>query len=138
MKFVIYPDTNRDQIKSAITGYIDGLSADKCWQVVIGKFDNSRSAKQNRALFGLAYLLLEQHTGIIKDDLHEYYCMKFFGTQCRVVFGRKKFVPIRTTTTDESGNRSLISTTEFCKFYEFVQMEGAKLGCIIPEPQEKF
>lgn len=127
---------NRAGILKSLTDYLCSLDAEKEYQVTIGLFKNSRSIAQNAALFGMAYVLLSEHTGITKDDLHEYYCMKHFGTVCRVVFGRKKWVPFRTTTTDEHGNKDVISTVEFNKFWEFVVGEAAKLGCYIPDPQK--
>jgi hypothetical protein len=136
MKYVIYADTDRAQIKRVICAHIDSLDEKKHHQIVIDKFSNSRSTNQNAALFGLAYVLLTDHTGITKDDLHEYYCMKHFGTVCRFVFGRKKYTAFRTTTQDENGNNSLLSTIEFKAFFEFVQCEAAKLGCNIPNPQK--
>lgn len=135
MKYCLYP-TDRERTIKAITAYLNALPVDKTYQVVIGKYSNSRSTQQNAALFGLAYMLLSEHTGIHKDDLHEYYCMKYFGTDCRIIFGRKKYAPIRTTTQDEHGNNNLLSTVDFNKFFEFVQCEAAALGCVIPDPQK--
>jgi len=133
MKFVLYT-TNRQQVMDAAIDYIKRLPADKIFQIDIGGFNVSRTAQQNRALFGLAYPLLSQHTGFNPDDIHEYMLMKYFGTVEAIVFGRKKYKPFRTTTTDEHGNGKLLSTQEFAEFYSFIQSEAAALGCNIPDP----
>jgi len=133
MKFVLYPNSYEQNVNAAIE-YIKGLSREKVHQIDIGPFNVARSAQQNRALFGLAYPMLSNHTGINVDDLHEYFLMKKFGVVETIVFGRKKFKPFRTTTTDEHGNGKLLSTQEFADFYSFIQIEAAKLGCNIPDP----
>lgn len=95
-----------------------------------------RTPPQCRYLWGVAYELLHKATGYEKDDIHEYLCMKHFGSRSkRLPGGRHEDIPIRTTTTDESGNRDVLDGSAFWEFVELVQRVGAKAGVVIPDPE---
>lgn len=135
MKFIIKSE-NSGNVQNALN-YINNLDCKKSWVITINRYVDSRSIRQNKALFGYAYPILEAHTGFLKDDLHEHFCMKFFGTMEHIVFGRRKFLPIRTTTKNEYGQADTLSKEEFSKFFQLVQSEAAAIGCDIPDPQQQ-
>ena len=43
-------------------------------------------------------------------------------------------VPIRTTTTDADGKRSVLNKSDFADYVAFVQRFGAQHGIYIPDP----
>lgn len=96
-----------------------------------------RSEEQNGALFGVAYPPIMQHTGYRKEELHEVFCRAYFGEAERVIAGRVIVRPKRTTTTDELGQRDVISKLDFARFYEFVQQVSAEhWGVNVPDPDK--
>jgi hypothetical protein len=69
-------------------------------------------------------------------DISEYLTGLYWGTKPkRKPGGRIEQVPIRTTTTDENGKRSVISRSEFSEFVAFIQRFAAQHGVIIPDPE---
>ncbi len=133
--FVIRPnDINREQIIANAVQLIGKLSALKPWQVVVEPYVKKRTDVQNHALFGVAYPAIEAETGHTKDELHEAFCKRFFGTVQREVFGALISKAYRTTTTDENGRRDVIGTEAFARFYTMVQQVGAEAGVHVPDP----
>ena len=61
-----------------------------------------------------------------------------FSTFCEVeieVMGKIYTRPRRTTTTNENGERDVISKKLFAEYYDFIQIVAAeKLGCHVPDP----
>jgi hypothetical protein len=115
--------------------FLERLPLTKSWQIEIKAYRKARSNPQNRALFGLAYVVLESETGYTKDQLHTAFCKRFFGTVtekdlCGHVYER----PYRTTTTGPNGEDDVISTKEFSLFYRLVQQVGAEAGVDVPDP----
>lgn len=133
-KFCLNVDKQRDQIKANLFAFVERLPADKAWQVIIEPLKKDRSSKQNKALFGVAYAELEEQTGNEKNDLHEYFCMEFFGANEKEIMGSFKRVPVRTTTTGFDGKRDVIPTEIFAKFYNFVQRRAAEMGFYVSDP----
>ncbi len=111
------------------------LPLNKAWRFVWKTARSERSEKQNAALWGCAYKYLKKETGSDEDSMHEFFCGEFFGWVEKVVFGRRKIRPKRTTTTDEDGNKDIISTLQFMNFYEFIQRKMATdFGYDVPDP----
>jgi hypothetical protein len=110
------------------------LPKNKSWKVVITEYREDRSARQNKALFGHAYRIMGNETGYRPDELHSIFCRKFFGTDRSEVLGVRYEKPVRTTTTDETGKRSLIDTKTFSEFYAMVEQQAAEIGVVIPPP----
>lgn len=111
------------------------LDPRKAWRITWEVMRDSRSDKQNNALWGCAYDFLEKETGNDPDHMHEYFCGEFFGWVEKNVFDRRKLKPKRTTTRDEYGNRDVISTLQFMQFYEFIQRRVAiTVGLNVPDP----
>lgn len=100
------------------------------------RWTKPRSDPQNRALWGVAYPAIRQETG--QDDLeqmHRDFCGDYYGWVEFEFMGHVRKRPRRTTTTDEEGRRSKVSTDEFSEFYAFVQRRAAEFGIYVPDPE---
>lgn len=124
----------RSTIKANVHAFIDRLPETKSWRIEIKEDRKERTDPQNHALFGVAYPALEAATGYTKDELHEAFCRRFFGTVEREVMGQIVTKPYRTTTTNERGERDVIPAHDFARFYDTVQQVGAEAGIDVPDP----
>lgn len=132
---LLHKDRPREKAMDYILQSLMALSVKKTWKIVWGEAKSERSELQNNALFGVAYKYLEEQTGNNKIQLHDYFCREFFGEKDQETFGKRSRQPRRTTTTDENGNRSVLSKFEFMQFYSFIQQHMAeKLGLSVPDP----
>lgn len=119
---------------------LEDLPEGKGWRVQWEEVKSERSLQQNRYLFGVAYKLISEATGYEKQDIHED-CLKLhFGTRLKKVprsrnhpDGQKE-VPLRTTTTDEYGRRSVLGKMAFYEFVEFVKRYATEADVVIPDP----
>ena len=128
-------DARRDMVRANLHAFIDRLPESKSWRIEIKELRKERTDQQNHALFGVAYPALERATGYTKDELHEAFCKRFFGTVEKVdIFGEVQKVPYRTTTTGPDGRRDVIEPAEFARFYAMVQQVGADAGIDVPDP----
>lgn len=121
-----------------IAEFLARLPVEKPWEMIVRPYRRNRSSQQNRALFGHAYEILSDFTGHSKPELHEVFCREYFGEVRREVMGTTIIEPRRTTTTDETGRHSVLTTVEFSAFYEFVERKAAELGCYIPSPDPEW
>lgn len=120
---------------TSLVAYLSALSTDKEVQVTISDVKKERSDLQNRALWGCAYKTLRDATGNDADDLHTYFCGEYFGWTEYEVMGQKRRRPLRTTTKDDRGNRSVITTLQLSDFYAFIQQRSAEtVGVYVPDP----
>lgn len=137
---VIPGDERRFNDIKRVVEELQALDEGKAWRVGIEEMKSERSLKQNRYLFGIAYKLLSEHTGYEKDDLHTYLLGKHFGTKLKRVpksrHNREGLIeiPLRTTTTDENGLRSVLARTPFSEFVDFVKRFAAQAGVYVPDP----
>lgn len=137
---VIPGDARRFADIKRVVEELESLEERKAWRISIEQVKSERSLKQNRYLFGVAYELLSEHTGYEKDDLHTYLLGKHFGTRLKKVpkskYNREGLIemPVRTTTTDEHGRRSVLGKMQFAEYVNFVQRFSAELGVVIPDP----
>ena len=132
--FCLNPDKDREQVKANIHAFIDRLPPTKAWEVTIEPYRKERSLRQLGALFGVAYKALSEQTGFTKDELHTYFCGEYFGWQVVDFFGQKKKKPLRTTTTNERGEKDVINTEQQAEMYQFIQMRSAENGLFVPDP----
>ncbi len=124
----------REGVKQRAHDFIDRLPADKSWVVTVKALTKSRTQPQCAALFGVAYPALTEATGYTPDELHDAFCRRFFGTLKIVVMGEQMSRACRTTTTNECGERDVMSAADFARFYDMVQQVGAEAGCDVPSP----
>lgn len=127
-------DDNRAHVLVNCITFISQLPDSKPWSIEIERYVKERSDAQNHALFGVAYPVLERETGFTKDELHEAFCKKVFGTVEKVIIGQIVSKPYRTTTRDDRGKRDVISTEDFSRFYLVVQQTAAEAGIYVPDP----
>lgn len=129
----------RERVADQVRVFIAALDPEKPYRVTIDVAKPPRSNDQNEALWGLAYKVLEKETGNDPDDLHIYFCGEFFGWVDHEIMGMRRRRPRRTTTTDDRGKRDVISKSEFCDFYAFIQRRSAEtVGVFIPDPDPNY
>ena len=125
----------RDLVRANLHAFIDRLPLEKSWRIEIKELRKERSLRQNSALFGVAYPIIMAATGLQGDadmaQLHRDFCGDFFGWTDGPLGHRK---PIRTTTTNERGERELIDAATMAQFYAFVQRKAAEFGIDVPDP----
>jgi hypothetical protein len=120
-----------------LVAFLSALSAAKAWRVEITELRLTRSIQQCRYLNGVAYKALSNATGYERDDISEYLCGEYFGWRDKKVPGKRIVqVPVRTTTTNERGMRSVLSKVEFVDYVAFVQRFGAEHGIVIEDPEQ--
>lgn len=123
---------------ASLMGFLSAISSDEEFQLTIAPIKKERSDPQNNALWGVAYKALSEFTGFTGPELHEVFLRAYFGKVEHEVMGEIVARPRRTTTTDENGKKSKLSTLEFAAFYSFIQQKGAEIGCWVPDPDPMF
>jgi len=121
-----------------LVSFLSAIPAEQEFVVTIGPVKKERSNPQNNALYGVAYKALSEFTGYTAPELHEMFLRSYFGEVKKDLFGTVLVKPRRTTTTDEDGKRSVLSTVEFKAFYEHIQQKGAEIGCYVPDPDPEY
>lgn len=131
------PATDRGDAVTRLAAVLLAALPGKRVKVEVKEFRKDRSSQQCRYLNGVAYKLLSEATGYERDDISEYLCAEYFGSREKRVPGKRTVtVPLRTTTTDADGKRSVLTTAEFEDYVAFVQRFGAQHGIYIPSPNE--
>ena len=136
MQSFILAKGDRSKVLARLLAFLPLLSPAKAWQIVVSEYRPRRSDAQNNALWGVAYKAIREATGNSNESLHDHFCRKYFGEVEREICGTVRTHARRTTTTDEDGKRSVLSTVEFMGFYEFIQQEMASFGVYVPDPRE--
>ena len=131
---LILPKGDRTEALLRLSVLFNQLDRAKAWVVDWKPHKHARTDAQNHALFGVAYKVLSDETGYTKDELHEAFCRKFFGTRESIVFGVPVHSPQRTTTRDENGKRDVLPWDTFSDFYTLVEQTAAEAGILIPAP----
>lgn len=107
-------------------------------KVVVQMDRADRSQQQCAALWAVAYPAIGNHCGYRPDDyefVHREFCKLYFGKKSTPMGDQPK----RTTTTNEAGERDVINTLDFARFYEFVQQVAAeKLRVHVPDPDKNW
>ena len=110
-------------------------------RIEITEVKPTRSLEQNSYLFGVVYKTILDHNlreqGWTAEDVHEFYCGEHFGWKPLDGLGRTRLKPIRTTTTDIYGKRSVLTKMEFSDFIAYIQQKSAENGIFIPDPEEQ-
>jgi hypothetical protein len=133
----VLPATAREADIERLSAVLLAALPGKRVKVEVKEYRKDRTSPQCRYLNGIAYRLLSEATGYERDDISEYLCIQYFGGKDKQVPGKRTVtVPLRTTTTDENGKRSVLTTQEFADYVAFVQRFGAKHGVFIPDATE--
>lgn len=134
-------DLERSRHIGRVVERLESLPLDHAWRVNVEEAKSERSENQNKYLFGCAYKLIMEATGYEKEDIHASLLKKHFGTKLKRI-PKSRFnpegldeVPLRTTTTDENGRRSVLGKTHFAEYVSFVQRFAVnELSIVIPDP----
>lgn len=125
----------RPRVLANLLACLQKLPESKSWRVEIREARKERSLDQNAAMFGVAYAAIMEATGLEGDadkkQLHRNMCGDFFGWTEKPMLGR---VPVRTTTTNEHGEREVIDTATAARMYDFIQRQAAEYGIDVPDP----
>lgn len=135
-KRFVLPADGREQIGANLLAFALSAWPGERVEVEARPYVEPRTLKQNAALFAVAYPPIMEHVGLRgdreKQELHEIYCGLYFGTVERPIVGTR---PLRTTTTNEEGERDVLSREQFGQFFEFVCKRAADdLDLVISEP----
>jgi hypothetical protein len=138
------PKGDRRRELELATTVLAGLDKDVPWKVTAEPL-KSRSASQNAYLWAVPYKVISDHTGYEVEEVHDYMLGRHFGWKDKRVPKTPRnptgveSVPVRTTTTDEHGKRSVLSPEKFSEYVEFIQRFAAmKLSLVIPDPDPMF
>jgi hypothetical protein len=92
-----------------------------------------RSDAQNRLLWSLYQQIIdkggEAMAGWERDDLHEYFLIRSFGSDVRDVFGKKRHTPARRS--------SSLSKQEMTDHIEAIVRFMAERGVVLDMPEEE-
>ena len=136
--FIFTADT-KDVVVARLLRFLDAWPADKPCHIHVKRFVKSRTLKQNAALFGLAYKILRDETGHSLEELHDFFCRRYFGVHEFEVLGETYSRPVRTTTTDAEGKHDVMPWDEFSEFFEMVRTFAAsELMIAIPDPDPEY
>jgi hypothetical protein len=144
MKDFLLPQFNREHVIARVVEYLTGLTTKKAHRIVIKQEADDRTIQQCRYLNGVPYKLLSDKTGYERDEISEYLCGEYWGWRQKRVPRTPsnprgiKDLPNRTTTTDEVGDRDVLSTKDFWEYVEFCQRFGAQHGVYIPDPDPSY
>lgn len=143
-EFTLLKFKPRDSVINRVMAFIGTLAADKDWIITISLSKRTRSTAQNNYLHGVAYKILSERTGYEKAEVEDYCLGEYFGWKEKRVPRKPsnprgiESVPIRRTTKDESGKRSVLTTLQFMEYVEFIQRFAAKHGWDIPDPDPEY
>lgn len=125
----------RAQVLANAHAFLDRLPKDKDWRIEVDREVKRRTDKQRNSLFGVAYKTIMESVGLRgsreKQELHTNLCGEYFGWRNDPFRGR---VPVRTTTTNEQGERDEISVERALDMYAFIQQRMAEYGIDVPNP----
>lgn len=135
---------SRDGAIQRIAAILASLPMEKAWRVEWCEHKLSRSDAQNRYWHGVIVKTLANEVGYEPDEVHEFMCGSWFGWKDKRVPKTPRnpegisSVPIRTTTRDADGKRSVLSKTEFMDLVDFAQRFAAARGIYIPDPDPNY
>ncbi|WP_286075671.1 hypothetical protein [Stenotrophomonas sp. 59] len=138
-QIITLPPNGRESAIKNLSEMLRFYSAGKPVNVKISIARPERTPPQCAYLWAVVYPLLADAKGYERDDVHEYLLGCHFGwREKRLPGGRVEQVPIRTTTTDEHGNRDVLEGRAFWDYVEFCQRVGARAGVFIPDPDPSY
>lgn len=144
---ILFPKETAEQRHARaarVTAFLAGLSTQKAWEVIVKPFRRTRSNPQNAYERGVCCVLLAKAVGYEPDDIHDYLLGRYFGwkqQKCPKTPSNPRGVrdvPVRTTTTNEYGERDVLDKQRYWDFVEFIQRFGAEHGVYIPDPDPEY
>jgi hypothetical protein len=141
LKRVPTGDVNRSRDIERVVHALEDLPEDKSWRVSIEEAKSTRSIQANAYYWGVVVEMMSESTGYESEEIHEYLCGARWGWKDKRVPKTPRnpdgieSVPVRTTTMDENGKRSVLGIVQFMEFTEFARRFAAqKLNLFIPDP----
>jgi hypothetical protein len=120
----------RDVAICIIVDALEDLPMDQGFRVEVHEHKATRSDQQNRTIWWVYDNILRlggnTMAGWLREDLHEFFLCKHFGSVTKVVFGRTIESPVRRS--------SRLSRFEFMQYMDFVYSFMASQGVILPQP----
>lgn len=142
MTLPVLPPKDRAPVIAQVARFLETVYPGKAVRVKVEIAKRERTNPQNAYLFGVAYPLISKEMGYDVEEVHEYMCGRHFGWVDKVCPKTPRnpqgleSKPFRSTTRDEGGGRSVLSTVEFSDFVETVKRIAANVGIFIPDPTE--
>ena len=133
----------RERVAEQIAVFVRALDAAKAYRVTVEAATIPRTSQQNRYLWGVAYKLIADAVGYEVDEVAEFCCGQYFGWTDKRVPKKPsnpegvESVPVRTTTTNENGERSVLNKQDFTDYIAFVHRFAASNGIYIPDADEE-
>lgn len=141
---ILHKQRPRDRAMDFILNELMSLPTDRNWRVSWEEIKSERSLQQNKYLFHCYGEISKQH-GYERADLHDDFLKRHFGSRlkrvppCREYPDGLKEVPVRTTTRDEYGRRSVLGKIAFWELVEFVQRYSAEnYDVVLPDPDPEY
>lgn len=117
-----------------IAAYLSRLDGSKPWELLVRPWKKQRSDRQNNAMWGPIYGPFSEYTGYTQPELHDLMCRAYFGEVEDEALGMRRIRPRRTTTTNEHGERDVLSREAMAEFVSFIMQKAAEIGCYIEDP----
>lgn len=138
----IIPAADREQAIASLARLVQAFLPGRELMVKVEEATRERTAKQRSSLFGVAYKSLMGQMGLRgereKNELHEFLLGEYFGWRKKPGLGSALQFPMRTTTTNEDGNRDVLTTREQMDFYAWIQQRAAEYGYDVPDPDPEW
>lgn len=141
----VLPKGKRSRALKLATDVLASLDELVAWKITAEPVKSARSHSQNAYLWAVPYKLISEATGYEVEEVHEYMLGRHFGWKDKRVPKTPRnplgveSAPMRTTTTDEHGKRSVLSIQQFSDYVDFIQRFAAqKLSLVIPDPDPNF
>ena len=135
-------DLDRSRHIGRVCAYLESLPLEQAWAVSVEEKKNKRSLEANAYYWGVVVEMISQATGYEAEEVHTYLCGTRWGWKDKRVPKTPRnpegleSVPVRTTTMNAEGKRSVLGTAQFMEFIEFaVRFAAQKINILIPEPQ---
>jgi hypothetical protein len=141
-QFVLPRAMRREGAIERIARVLGTLSQECAWRVSVEEHKPTRSSAQNNYLNGVCYKLIGDAIGYERDEISEFLAGTYWGWKEKKVPKKPsnpagiESVPIRTTTIDENGKRSVLDKMAMVDYIAFVQRFAAGKGIWIPDPDE--
>lgn len=130
--FILPKLAAREGAIERITRILGTLSHECAWRIEVHEHKPTRSHAQNRLLWSLYEEIIkrggEQMQGWDKEDLHTFFLCNHFGSEVRELFGRKRHIPLRTS--------SKLSKMEFVDLIESIVRFMAERGVVLDMPDD--
>jgi hypothetical protein len=136
MKLEIFLRTDKD-IQTAIAAMTRLINGKTKYQVTIEPRKIRRTSPQNRYYFGCVVKFLADYFGYTVGQMHDELLGQHFGwKEVRGPKGRRKFIPVRRSTTDADGRDDTVSKQMFSDLITTGLAIAAEEGIAIPSPEE--